>query len=359
MANKPRKQQAKPTLAQVARAAGVSNTTASYVVNGLAAARHISEATAEHVQAVAALMNYRPNRWAQNLVSKRTRTIGALYGNLRNDWADRSSSGMRKVLDAAGYLLFLTTHRLDAAVEKQEIDTLLQLQVEAIICPGLPDGLPAYQSILSQGIPLVFLETKAENMPEVSSVAWDGEHAAYAGVRHLVETGCRRIAFLGRDYPGGTPSERYMPWHHMVRHNGYVLALEEEGLSPDESHKACFLLDEPVQEKVTRMFSGARPPDAIFATLDMLALEAIQVLRDMGLRVPEDVAVAGMGDQPAGGELGAGLTTVRGPDELLGKHAAEVALQLIEDKSTGPIHRLIDANEVVVRRTSVPSPTPR
>jgi len=342
-------------LVQVAKAAGVSNTTASYVLNGLAKKNHISEATANRVETAAAEMDYRPNRWARNLVRKRTNTIGALFGNLKNDWADRALTGMRAVLDDRGFLLFLTTHQLDSVVEQREIDTLLQLQVEAIICPALPDSLDAYQKLLSQNIPLVFLETKLDDLPEASSVVWDGEKAAYAGVRHIIETGCRRIGFLGREYPRPKDAGRYMPWFHAARYEGYRRALNDADLPAKPEWMGGVLYGESATDTVRRMFAGGKDrPDAIFATLDSLALEAIRTLRALGLRVPEDVAVVGMGDQPAGGDLGAGLTTVRGPDEQLGREAAEVALQLIEDTNASPIHRLIDSNQIVVRRSSIP-----
>ncbi len=346
-----------PTLVEVARVAGVSNTTVSYVLNGLAEKHGITEATAKHVGNVAKEMNYRPNRWARNLVTRRTRTIGALFGNLTNDWAERASVGMRQVLDDEGYLLFLTTHHLDSEVEQHELDTLLQLQVEAIICLALPTSVQAYRSLITHNTPLVFLENKLEELPEASSVVWNGEQAAYNGVRHLVETGRRRIAFLGREYPVGTEKGAYVPWLHSVRYQGYRRALQDAGLPVANLQEEYVLREEPTRSKVRKMFSKkAAQPDAIFAALDMLALGAIRNVKELGLRVPEDVAVVGMGDQPAGGELGAGLTTVRSPDEALGREAAKVALRLIRHPEEAPIRRMIDSNELVVRRTSVVTP---
>ena len=349
------------TLAQVAKAAGVSNTTVSYVINGLAEKNGITEATAERVMRVAEQLNYRPNWWARNLVRRRTHTIGALFGNLRNDWAERASVGMRNVLDDEGYLLFVTTHHVDPAIEQQELNTLLQLQVEAVICPALPGSIDVYRQLLSQNVPLVFLENKLVELPEVSFVAWDGEKAAYAGVRHLLEAGRRRIAFLGREYPGGTKSGCYVSWQHSIRYEGYRRAIREANLSLNGTLEEYVLFEEEATTgKVQKMFSNASErPDAIFATLDMSALSAIRDIRQLGLRVPEDVAVVGMGDQPAAGELGAGLTTVRSPDEAMGREAANIALQLIQDPKQAPICRLIESNEIIVRRTSVVNSGPR
>ena len=106
-------------------------------------------------------------------------------------------------------------------------------------------------------------------------------------------------------------------------------------------------LEQIIEPGLNQMFSGPGPhPDAIFVLNDGIALPALEALQKRHLKVPQDVAVIGMGDLPLTGHSAIGLSTMREPVEQMGREAAEVALQLIEDRSLGPIERVISCEEL-------------
>lgn len=187
----------KVTSVTIAKEAGVAQTTVSFVLNGKAKERGISDATARRVQEIAERLNYSPNRLASSLRRQRSGIIGVLLGSFQHSWAKDVVMGMQSVFDAQNYVPFFTMHYHDVEKEREEIQKLLDHRVEAIISYPNDNPNDNYSLILQQNVPLVLLGDTVQEMPGISYVAWDIESAVRLAMHHLIDTGRRRIAFFG------------------------------------------------------------------------------------------------------------------------------------------------------------------
>lgn len=327
---------------------GVSHATVSFVLNGLAEKHKISKKTTERVLAAAKKHNYIPNQMARNLKNRRSGMIGVVLGNFKLDWAEAAMTGMQKALDATDYVPFVTTHGFDEARNRKELLSALYRRDEGIITFPMPGCDDIYRRIVQSGVPLVFLGDELPGLEDISSVVWDSEAAAEAAVRHLIETGRRRIAFLGVDYPGLGTLHRFKAYCRVLREHGLALhndwiARPPANLNPEDI--ARLALDQ--------FFSKKQPvPDAIFALNDGLALPALGQLEARGFPVPGDVAIIGMGNLPLSAHPAIGLSTLREPVEEMGQAAAILLLEMITGKAATPVRRALSSCEVFARRTT-------
>lgn len=295
-----------------------------------------------------AQLHYVPNSTARNFRLQRSGMIGVLLANLKADWAEVVIDGMLDVFRPGGYAPFIAIHGFDADLANRELLSCLQRRDEGVICQPVPGQKELYDRIQQMGTQLVFLGDQPEDMPEVSVVAWDSGAAARTAVQHLIDTGRRRIGFVGTDYPMRMSRERF---------EAYESVLREADLAP----RPHWIAVAPLEWSVDSIVNGAldsifgcdqEHPDAIFALNDGLALPLLEALEDRGIRVPQDVAVIGMGDLPMTGHRGIGLSTVREPCVKMGKQVAEVMLELISNPDKAPINRLIPGRELKIRRST-------
>jgi len=335
-------------LEEIARHAGVSRSTVSIVLRGRGKERKISKETITRVRDSAERLNYVPNHMARSLRLQRSGMVGVLVSNLRADWAESVMGGMLDVFGPSGYTPFVAIHRFDAELAHRQLLSCLQRRDEGIICQPMPAEAELYALIRRSGVPLIFLGDRPADLPEVNFVGWDSSAAARVAVEHLVQTGRKRIAFVGVDYPMEMTRGR-------VR--AYLDVLHEAGLPVKDE----WIANTPIEWSPERILDwsferlladDSEYPDAIFALNDGIALLLLDALEARGVRVPEDLALIGMGDLPMTGHRGIGLSTVKEPCEEMGRQAAEVMLDLIANPKKAPIHRLIPGKELKVRRTT-------
>jgi len=339
------------TLAMIAKKAGVAPPTASFILNGKAHEHGIAQKTIQRVLEIADQLNYVPNEAARSLRRQRSATLGVLFAHLRDEWADRAMAGMREILGPAGYVPLITVHRFNPEWERQEIQTLLERRVEALICVPRTEDAGEYERVVNRGVPLIFLGDTLESMPQANFVAWDAEGAARSAVRHLIETGRRRIAFLGWNMP--------RPFIK-VRYAAYLQTLGEAGLEARDEWAAFFPIGESsapesgktVALALRRMFGrNRRRPDAVFASADFLNTEALMALSEMGFRIPEDVSMGTLSAQPLMAHL-IGSSVVPVPAMELGQEVARVALELLGHPENAPIQRVVPCRNLQAGRAT-------
>lgn len=331
------------TIATVAERAKCSVATVSLVLNGKAIEHGINGNTAQRVAQAAAELHYVPNETARSLQRRKSGVIGVIFLHLRNDFAENIMRGINNVLRNEKYIPFITSHGEDARVERSEIHKLLTRQVEAIICEPLLDD-KSYKHILSSRVPLVVLGSSLDAIPKASYVTWDTFSAARASVQHLVNTGRRRIGFLSEVDPRTTFTDR---------HKGYVQGMYDAGLDMVPEHVGWVSAEHSLSSVITQMFENrAKAPDGILAATDDLAIKTMGNIEAMGLRVPEDVALVGMGGGPLCSHPRISLTTACAPMEEMGQQSAAIALGLARNPDTKASHRVIVYNHIAVRRST-------
>ncbi len=332
----------------VADALGLSRATVSAVLRGQADKLGISSTTAERVLDTAKRLNYYPNKVARSLRSQRTGVIGAVLINFKHGWTDSVMEGMESVLSEADRAIFVATHRMVVQRAIKELTSCLMRHDEGIICQPVPGATDIYKRIKNAGRPLIFLGDYPEDVPDVSFVGWDSPPAVRVAVEHLIQTGRRRIGFIGIDYPMKMARARYLAYHEV---------LQEAGLVENERWVAIPPLLWPVEQIINwaldRMFvPGQEHPDGILARNDDIGLAALEGLRARGIRVPDDVALIGLGDLPVTNYSGISLSTVKEPTVEIGREAARLMLQLIDNPEHDPVHRLIPGRELKIRGTT-------
>ncbi|MCB2176120.1 MAG: LacI family transcriptional regulator [Actinomycetales bacterium] len=325
----------------VARAAGVSTATVSRALRNLP---NVNARTRERVQAVAAELGYVASPSAASLASGRTRAIG-LISPWVNRWFFASIiDGAERALRAHGYDVLLYTFDIERAGTTPRIDPdVLRRRVDGILVVGLPLAQDELEALLGLGYPLVCIGWGGS---EEATVRLDDRVIGLEAVRHLIRLGHRTIGHIT-----GTPDDVH-PWSPPVdRATGWREALLEAGLEPDPTlvERGHFEVAGG-RASVKRLL--ARHPDltAVFAASDEMAMGVILGLRDLGLRVPEDVSVMGV-DGHELGEL-VGLTTMSQPVDEQGRAAAELVLDMINGKT--PPRRIVFPARLVERSSTAP-----
>ncbi len=344
------------TLADVGRAAGVSAMAASAVLNNARTSSRISPATRDLILKAAAKLAYRPNAAARALADRRMHTLGVAAviedGELNHYFLEVFNG----ILEAA------TRHEQNTTVftlHNWEHDTA---RLHGI-CDGRIDGLilvaptcESAQVALPAHTPFVAVHANAP-LPNVANIESDEERGARELVRHLITLGHRRILHLTG--PAGLlGTER--------RIRGYRQALKEARIPFDrdllvpasfDTHQGRDAMNAWIQHH-----AGQPLPQAIFCANDGTAIGCLEALAGAGLRVPEDISVAGFDDTLAARSTVPQLTTVRQPLRAMGARAVELLLARIgaDKKSSAPVDADVFATELVIRAsTGAPPATPQ
>lgn len=340
----PGKRHKRVTISQVAAEAGVARATAAFVISGRATELRISSQTIGRVKAVADKLGYVPNQLARGMITGRTSVIGVILGGLWGKFGQLAIEGIRDALDAEGYAPFLTIHSWDEAREAREIDTLLRMRVDGVIVmPQITSRKECYEPLMRQHVPVVFFGDVPFDMPDALVTAWDVRPAMRQLLEHLATQGCRRIGLVG---------ERYFRFSR-ERHHVFTRTMADLGLEHDATWDTWTEVGDPEEPGWGRAIAASRTrPDAIVALNDNCGLRMLESLKRHGLRVPQDIRVAALGDTIETVEATAQLTAIREPVDEIGREAARLVLEAIADPALLSAERLVDSATLVVRGSS-------
>jgi len=334
------------TIKDVARAAGVSPSTVSRVISDHP---RISQPTKERVRQVMKELGYHPNAIARSLVTQSSRTLGLVMSRaaekaLANPFFPEVIRGIGAVANRARYALLLSTSSSPGRELEECLEMLESHRVDGVIllASRVKDRLVA--RLAREGYPFVVVG----RVPDDSRVWWvnnDNTQAAREAVEHLLDLGHRRIACLA-----GAPE--YLVTQDRVA--GYRQALEARGIpfDPELVRYTDFSRDQGWQAARELLKRSGRPT-AFFATDDLLAWGAVQAAADLGLHVPGAVSVMGFNDDPWSAYVNPPLTTVRVPIFELGKVAARLLLERLQDPDA-PVQHVLVPTHLVVRRSTAP-----
>jgi DNA-binding LacI/PurR family transcriptional regulator len=329
-----------PTLEMVAAEAGVSRATVSRVVN---ASPKVSPEVVEAVQAAIARLGYTPNRAARSLANRRAMAIALVVPEdtsrfFGDPYFAAVVRGISRVLDASDYVLNL--HLANPGPSAKTVDYLLGGNVDGAIVVSHHSS-DRFLDKLGDSIPVVFgghpIGSDAESGAYFVDV--DNAAAAEAGVNYLVAQGYSRIATITGppDMPAGVD-----------RVTGWRRSLAAAGLEPGPSANGDFTMVGGANAARELLARGGF--DALFVASDLMAVGALSVLAERGVRVPDDIAVLGFDDSPAALTAGVPLTTVRQPSEEMGEMMAQMMLQLLRGEPTA--HTSILPTDIVVRESA-------
>jgi LacI family gluconate utilization system Gnt-I transcriptional repressor len=294
----------------VARLAQVSSMTVSRVLRN---PERVARETRRRVERAIAEARYVPDLVAAGLASQRTHLVAVLIPTLNDSIFADTVQGIADVLGPRGYEFVLGNTGYSPEVEERLLRALLGRRPDGFIITGVHHGPRVRRLLTDAGVPIV--ETwDMTPRPLDSVVGFDNEAAGYAMARHLIESGRRRIAWIGSSDARAS-----------ARRAGYERALAEVGGQP-----IAFAPERPSLqsggEAFQRLWAAHPDVEAVFFSSDALAAGGWFVCRRKGIEVPGQVALAGLGDFEVGQEIEPPLSTVRVPRYDLGRRAAEVLL---------------------------------
>lgn len=287
----------------------------------------ISPSTRDRVLQKIQELGYEPNIAARSLATGRSFIVGLIVPDLVHPFFGEIAKAISPVLRSKGYSLLILSSEEDPELERAELDALLARQVDAILLAttfksALEPGNP-FERIINNRIPLVLLDREVPGLP-AAFVGVNDEEVGLMATRHLLEKGCRRIAHLaGPDISTGRG-----------RLEGYRKAVEAAGLQvrPDyviRIPSADFLSAENGFEAMQQLFGRDPRPDGVFCFNDEAATGALRAILGEGLRIPEDLAVIGVGNMTNTDFLKVPLTTIDQNSIEMGRSAALTALDLM------------------------------
>lgn len=326
------------TIKDVARNAGTSVATVSYVVSGN---RYVSPELTARVREAMHALDYHPSGVARSLRNRRTNNIGLLLSDITNPFFPEIARGTLDAARAASYHVLVCNTDTLPDEARYYIRVLRAQRVAGMIFTSVtPEDEPVLRQLLRTGeVPFVLVNRRIDGL-ECDFVGIDNVASATIMMRHLLGLGHRRIAFIAGPSSSSASAARL---------RGYQKALAGEGIAYDpELIEEGALTDETGYVAARRLL--AQRPRAIFAANDAMALGALNALFDAGLRVPEDVAVVGHDDVAFASYRNVALTTMHQSRYEMGR----LGIQLLTERITrgeGEPREVILPTRLIVRRT--------
>ncbi|WFR68671.1 LacI family DNA-binding transcriptional regulator [Curtobacterium flaccumfaciens] len=279
-------------------------------------------------------LDYRPSTAAVSLAGTRSRTIGVVLDDFRNQWFVDLLTGLREALQDQGHRLVVADRFLNTGLDASPVEGFLSMRVEGLVIAGEPDtdlAIPA-------STPLVIAGGRV-SIPRADTVANDDRAGGRMAAEHLLGLGHTRLGFIGARSAASTE-----------RRAGF-----ESAVASAASVAVTVLPVEPTEEAGSRALAGLldEHPDvtAVFAANDVMALGALSELAERGLRVPEDVSVMGYDDTPLAATRYVGLTSIDDRSVEIGRGAGERLLARIADPGLPATEVLVEPR-LVARRTT-------
>jgi DNA-binding LacI/PurR family transcriptional regulator len=321
-----------PTIRTVAARAGVSKSLVSLVLTN---SPHVSDERRSAVLAAMAELGYRPDPIARSLAERRTNTIGVVIDDLSNPWYVDLLHGLRRTLHERGLRPLLA----DGHTEPEAVEALFDLRVDGIVIVGTPSASAVTQANkIAESLPIVVAGTREPLLSAVDLVANDDDAGSRAVTRHLLDMGHRRVAHIVGEGEVG-----------QVRLAGYEAEMHRAGLSPQSLQGDW--TEATGHEQAMRLLDRPDRPTAVFAANDLAAIGVLTAADELGLRVPDDLSVAGYDDTYFGRMRRLSLTTVDARTGEVGHEAGEVLTRRLAGDTSSPVTQLLRPRLVVRRST--------
>ncbi|MGF7059754.1 LacI family DNA-binding transcriptional regulator [Brassicibacter mesophilus] len=303
---------------KVSQKVGVSVATVSRVLNH---PELVSEDTRKKVLEAMRELDFVPNSVARSLAMNKTSTIGLVIPNILNPLYPKIAKGVEDVVYKKGYNILLSNTEYDISREKESIEMLLGKKVDGlIICSSLLEQ-EDIDKIKKQDTPIVFLGGLIEDNG-LNIVYTDYLLGAYLAINHLINTGYRKIAYIG-----GTMNKR----ENIEKLKGYKKAMNESGIELKSEYILEAKCDiESGYLAFKKLLRLDIKPEAIFTANDLMAFGVIDAIKDLGYSVPDNFAVVGFDDISMSSLIEPKLTTVTHPVYRMGLTAARLLIDEIE-----------------------------
>jgi LacI family transcriptional regulator len=336
--------EARPTVVEVARHAGVSVASVSRVLNGLPS----SPTMVEKVLAAATLLGYRPNAMARSLKVQRTDQLTFAMSDVGNPVYVTMMRAVERVTRSEGYRLMVSSVSSDPGEVLALLRSLRHSYADGLVLSPIRLTGELLEELHHPAVPTVVIGTVPASVP-VDNVRANSAGGVRLALAHLYETGRRRVALVNGPVDTVPGSARGRAFDRQAARLGVSrdleLRVEADDFTLAAGRKAAI-------ELLARC-AGSRMPDAVLGGNDLLAIAVMQVLREEGYDIPGDVAVVGMDDTDLGTVTSPSLTSVSLGSEQRGTLAAQLLLDRLRDVDR-PVRRVTVQPTLTIRGSSAP-----
>lgn len=303
------------TLRDVANKAGVAVSTASYALNN---SSKISLATRKKVYKAARDLGYQPHGIARNLKKQKTETIGLFLNDLSGPYYSEVIQGVQDVVSAHGYDLIVGS--ASGGTNSTAYKFLLEKRVDGavILAPKINDA--EISRVAKASLPIIVLDRRLDS-DYIKYVLIDNLNGAYQAVSHLINRGYHKIVYLSGPEDSFDNQERFKGYQQALLENGF-------NLMPQRIVSGNFTEKEGYQV-ISGFLAQEERIDAIFSANDEMAIGAIQAIREMSFKIPDDIAIVGFDDIRLASYINPPLTTIRHPKYEMGRFATNMVFQVL------------------------------
>jgi LacI family transcriptional regulator len=335
--------QKETTIYDIAEALQISPATVS---RGLKDHPAIKKDTKKRILEKARELGYQQNLFASNLRRNRTNTIGVIVPRLNSYFMSAVIAGIEKVANEAGYNLIISQSLEAVKKESINVKTLFNSRVDGLLASlaNDTDDISHFEIFLQKRIPVIFFDRIFEH-PQCTNVTIDNYKAGYEITRHLISQGCKRIAHVTASLKRNVYQDRL---------NGFKQALADHGLPFHEDLLLFSNLSENSGVEIVKAFQEYTSlPDGLFAANDSCAVSCIKELKAVGIKVPQDIAVAGFNNDPLSKVIEPNLTTVNYPGREMGEAAASALIRRLENKESASLSSIVIKHDLLIRESSL------
>ncbi|MHB2149027.1 LacI family DNA-binding transcriptional regulator [Calditrichota bacterium LG25] len=311
-----------PTIKDIAAKLNLHYTTVS---RALRDHPDVNEETKRLVKETAQKMNYRPNYLARSLKRQKSNSIGVIVPEIKHHFFSAVISGIEEVAYQAGYVILVAQSNEQMKREIMNLNAFISSHVSGLLVSISQTTTDSdhFKKYLQQDGKIVFFDRVCEDL-QVSKVVVDDYEGAYQATEYLIKKGYQKIGHLAGSKNLNISQNRY---------RGYIDALTKHGITPRSEYIYwAGLQEQDGRDGMAALLELAEPPDAIFAVNDPVAIGAYDVLKQKGLRIPDDMGIVGFSNNPISSFVNPPLTTVHQPAYEMGKKAAELLLQQIDSQ---------------------------
>lgn len=330
-----------PTIKDIAIELGISISTVSRALGGKS---DVNPITRKAVVELAEKLDYHPNKAALSLLNKHTNAIGVLVPNLDYFFAT-AIKGIDEAALEAGYTVMVCQSNESYGKELINTKRLLESRVDGLIVSVSSDTkiVDHFKKIQDKGIPLVFFDRDIKSF-QAPKVLLDNYEGGYMATKHLLERGYSKIAFLGGPEKMSISNLRF---------EGYKAALKEAGIKLNSRFVEHGDFNQDFAYVSTDdLLKGKQKPDAIFAMSDRLAIGAMLSIKKHGLQMPNDIGLIGFNNEPITSLLSPSISTIDQPAFEMGKAAARLFIELINNKNGNIADTIMLKPKLVAREST-------
>jgi DNA-binding LacI/PurR family transcriptional regulator len=330
------------SIKDIARAAQVSHSTVSRALRN---SPLVNSETRALIQKIADEKGYTVSAVGRSLATRRTNTIGVVVTTIADPFASEVVSGVEEFALVNNYSIILVASQADPARELRAVQSFQERRVDGVMVLASRIGALYLPMLSEMQVPIVLVNSHHPG-GSVYSVGIDNAGGARLAIRHLLELGHTRIAYIG---------DRFGFQSDMERITGYRETIEEAGLNFEPELVAHGDgTPESGRNAMLRLLSLAQPPTAVFCYNDREAIGVMRAARERNLRLPEDLSVVGFDDLFLAAFTDPPLTTVQQPKREMGAQAGEILLQLLRGEK--PQSRMNEGILVIRGSTTQPAP---